>query len=75
LKLILSFSLYLLALVHSQPIEISEYPPPYDIVAILKVIGKQPCYVRTYFNGIQSHDYAYYETSYTILDHKIEEHN
>ena len=70
------FTLLSLALVHSKGIEISEDPPPpYDIVAIVKIVGGRRCYVGSYSNYIQSEDYGPFESSFTIVDYKIENHS
>ncbi|CAI2179858.1 9918_t:CDS:2 [Funneliformis geosporum] len=63
------------ALYHSKPVKLTEHPPPYDIVVIVKILGEQPCFIGTYSNGIESLDYSSYEYSFTILDYKIDKHD
>ena len=41
---------------------------------MMKITGKKPCFIGTYSNGIQSSDYDYYETSFAMVDYKVEDH-
>src|ERR1043165_9070631 len=56
------------ALVHSGKIEVSENPPPYNIIATLRFIPGCIRYVGSTSQGITTFDFGAYQSSYYIDD-------
>ncbi|RHZ49024.1 hypothetical protein Glove_535g45 [Diversispora epigaea] len=57
------------ALIHSKPIKLSEDPPPYNILATIKILGTQSHYIGSYSNGLHSRDYGVWSNSFQIEDY------
>jgi len=51
---------------------LTEIPPPYDIIATIKILGSQDKFVGTESNGISSISYGTWGKAYTFVDYKID---
>ena len=61
------FKFSFLALVHSHPnIKLTTTPPPYNIIAIFKILPGQSSYSGSYSNGIETLNYGSWSSSFSI---------
>ncbi|RIA95141.1 hypothetical protein C1645_817114 [Glomus cerebriforme] len=55
-----------LALVHSHPIKLTKTPPPYEIIATLKILPGQSSYLGSFSSGIETQSYGAWGSSFSI---------